>query len=555
VFIVDLPGYSDFTIWGAEDVAAHSRYTLMQASLLHTDDWTWDFHTLYKAGAPKADFNVTAGVQGRKITLTIDAKPDAKYRVFRRWEPTYVYEPLGDAQLVPASGIDHAHATFSDDMGAEDWYTSKRYRASYYVTEVRNGVESLPKRIYGIGVDDVTGVSTLENGQLIVAENVGNAEPFGILCRGTTPLMEAMKHFRFGHSAAKIVGMPGHAPRFYATLRNADLAGEPRFFDVIQLDKPDRHEHMYAVLHTTNDVSVKEASSAAPFTVTLNRADPESRLAINAGDFASAGEEQEQRVRILAVDGLTLTLEKPLAGEGERRGGRNISVEFGGGTPGDKAELRELKNPLGLATIGAAGDPNGPFIVIADTGNHRVVVWDRTTRYVTLWQPEGAASGFRPAAVAADPLDPTAVYVLDRRTDRKSALYRLQFAAGKLSPAKGYPVSVDVGAASGIMWPEMGLAVAMTPGGKELVAAITDANKQCVIEVAVTSGTAAGEPASGAAGGGPQSAKVLATRDKAIGTFVGDAALSSPTDVAYVVENGELHLYAADGHNRVVRLR
>jgi hypothetical protein len=101
-----------------------------------------------------------------------------------------------------------------------------------------------------------------------------------------------------------------------------------------------------------------------------------------------------------------------------RHGVRNFGVEFGGGTPGDKAELRELQKPLGLATIGAAGNRNGPLIVIADTGNHRVVVWDRRTRYVTWWQPEGADSGFRPVAVAADPLDPNADYVLDRRTDR-----------------------------------------------------------------------------------------------------------------------------------------
>jgi hypothetical protein len=92
----------------------------------------------------------------------------------------------------------------------------------------------------------------------------------------------------------------------------------------------------------------------------------------------------------------------------------------------------------------------------------------------------------------------------------------------------------------------MGLAVAVTPGGKDLVAAIADADKQRVIEVAMPSGAAAG--------GGSKIAKVLAIRDKAIGTFVGDAALSRPTDVAYVVENGELHLYAADGHNRIVRL-
>lgn len=552
VFTVDLPDYSDFAIWGAEDIAAHSRYTLMQASLLYPDDWTWDFHTLYKAGAPKADFHVTAGVQGRKITLTIEAKPQARYRVFRRWEPTYVFEPLGYAQLEPGDGADRAQATFSDDMGAEDWYMSQRYRASYYVTEVLHDTESLPKRVYGIGLDHVTGVSTLENGQLIVAENAGHAEPFGVLCRGTTPLMEAMKHFRFGHSAAKIVGMPGHATRYYATLRDADLPGEPRFFDVIQLDKPDRREHLYAVLHTTNDVSVNAASSAAPFTVTLNGADAESRLAINAGDYAREGE--GQRVRILAVDGLTLTLETPLTSAGDQGGGRNLSIEFGGGTPGDKAELRELNSPLGLATIYAASDPHGPFIVIADTGNQRVVVWDRTTRYETRWQPDDAR-GFRPAAIAADPLDPTAVFVLDRRTDQHSALYRLQFAAGRLSLAKNYPLPVDVGANTETMWPEMGLAVALTPGGKELVAAITDANTHRIIEMALPTETVAGDLASGAAGRSTRGAKVLAIRDKAIGTFVGEAALSSPTDVAYVVDHGRLHLYAADGHNRVVRVR
>ena len=100
----------------------------------------------------------------------------------------------------------------------------------------------------------------------------------------------------------------------------------------------------------------------------------------------------------------------------------------------------------------------------------------------------------------------------------------------------------------------MGLAVAAVPGGEELVAAITDASKRCVLEVAVPHG-AAGERASGAAGGSMGGANVLATHDRVIGTFVGDVALSSPTDVAYVVEDGELHLYAADGHDRVVRLR
>lgn len=547
VFVVDLPGYSDFMIWGAEGVAAHSRYLLMQASLLHPDEWTWDFHTLYKRGAPKADFNVTAGVRGRKIALTIDAVPNAAYRIYRRWEPTYTFDLIGEVKPEPAGANGRLQATFTDDMGAEDWYSSKRYRAVYYVTKVLDGVESLPRRVYGIGVDNVTGVSTLENGQLVVAENAGNAEPFGIVCRGTTPIMEAMKHFRFGHTAAKIIGVPGRPQRFFATLTEADISWQPRFFDVIQLDLPDRYESMYAVLHTTNDTGVKDASSTAPFTVTLNRADPESRLPILSGDLAST--DDGERIRILAVDGLTLTLEKPLFPPGGHDR-RSVRIEFGGGTPGDNAELRELSKPLGLATIGTPGDPDATSIVIADTGNLRVVVWDAATRYVTQWRPAQGQAEFRPAAVAADPLAPDHCFVLDRRADRHSMLHRLRLSGGRLTETKGFPVSIDVGAVEG-QWPEMGLAVARAPGdAARHVVAITDAVRRRVLELEIR-GLGPSDGQANATG----RAEVLATYDKAIGTFVGDASLSSPTDVAYVVEDGQLHLYAADGHDRVVRLR
>ena len=47
----------------------------------------------------------------------------------------------------------------------------------------------------------------------------------------------------------------------------------------------------------------------------------------------------------------------------------------------------------------------------------------------------------------------------------------------------------------------------------------------------------------------------MQTFKEAAGTFVGDAALEGPTDVAYTVDSGELRLYAVDGHDRVVRLR
>ncbi|MFO0915042.1 MAG: hypothetical protein U0795_18930 [Pirellulales bacterium] len=555
VFVVDLPGYSDFTIWGAEDVAAHSRYRLMQASLLNPEQWTWNFRTLYKAGAPKADFRVTAGVQGRQIRLTMDAKPGASYRVYRRWEPTYVYQLLGEAQLEPAEPGGRTQAVFTDDMGAEDWYTSKRYRASYYVTEVVNGTESLPVRIYGIGLANATGLTALESGQLVVAVNAGHAEPFGVLCQGTTPLMEAMKHFRFGHLAAKIVGRPGYPARFYATLLNSDLPGESRYFDVIQLDRPDRRERMYAVLHTTNDIGVRPVRDAKSPTVTVTRSDPDSRLAVQAGDWIRT--DDERQVRIVGVEGTTLKLERPLTENGAVDQDLNVSVVFGGGAAGDRAELRELNAPLGLATIGRRGDGDGPRVVIADTGNRRVVVWDEATRYITHWSPPVGAGDFRPVAVAADPKDLQALWVLDRRPDRRSQLFRLRLDKDHLVVSDGYPVPIDVGAGTDAARPEMGLAVAGVPGSSDLVVAVSDASQRSVVELLLPAGreekpsNRSGDTAAAQAG----SAKVLGVHRRAIGTFVGDPELAGPTDVAYLAEDGELRLYATDGADRVVRLR
>ena len=65
--------------------------------------------------------------------------------------------------------------------------------------------------------------------------------------------------------------------------------------------------------------------------------------------------------------------------------------------------------------------------------------------------------------------------------------------------------------------PEMGLAVAVTPGGQELVAAITDANTHRVIEMALPSETVASDSASGAAGRSTRARKCLrsATRPSA----------------------------------------
>lgn len=536
VFTVALPGYTDFAILGTEDTDAHSRYTLMHRSLTDGAGWTWDLHTLYKAGAPEPDFELTAAVQGRGIAFSMTGGKAGEYRIYRRWEPTYTFEQIGT--VTAANGA----AQFTADMGAADWFMHDRYRAAYYVTGVTaDGAESLPRRVYGIALDKVTGCTDIGAGRLMVALNCGRAEPFGVICHGTTPEEEAIKHFRFGHTAAKIAGSHVNAQRYFATLLSADMGwGDDRFFDLIQFDKPDRHQSQYPVLQNTAECDVTDFTDATPQIITITP-DRDARAAICPGDWAHNGDD---RARILAVEdasanaaraSLRLTLDKPLYTGDSRRA--HVRIEFGGGTPGDNAELRELQHPLGL-TVLPPGDDGLEYIAIADTGNHRVVLWDGATHYVTQWQPADAdAAAFNPVAAAPD--NPHAFYVLDRRTAADSQLYRLEFDGGQtLTVAHGYPLAVPAAARAGDT--EMGLAV-VEQGGKCFVA-VTDASQQRVLELTLPPG---GAPLR-------QTPRVYTQPD---GIYVGDAALTNPTDVAYTLEDGVLHLYCVDGHNRVVRLR
>lgn len=581
VFVVDLPGYSDFAIWGSEGTSAHSRYTLMQAALLHPKEWTWDFRTLYKRGAPEPGFNITAAVRGTKVALGIGLTagngidPNARFRVYRRWEPTYTYERIDNGKFLkpasPAADGSKAPIVFADDMGARDWYMQGRFRAAYYVTAVTPGgageVESLPRRVYGIGVEQANGLADLGGGRLLVALNCGKAEPFGAIFHGTTPAEEYIKHFRFGHTAAKIVsagavaaqggGDSAYPSRYYATLVQSDLGDVARYFDLIQFDKPDLHDSRYPVVQTTAEVNVKAFSTEAPYTVTLGGLDRRARVAINVGDWATL--EDPPAARIVAVKGsdggkgdaaLTLTLDKPLFKAGQTDGLR-LRIEFGGGTPGNKAELRELNKPRGLAVFGltsgtAAGrgaqeaDSPATRIAIADTGNHRVVVWDATTRFLAAWAP-AEAPAFHPAAVAPHPYKANQFLVLDRRADRTSRVLLLEFDGQALKPLSSQPVQVGDGAAVGQpnAGPEIGLAVAPPREDGVVMLAVSDAGQRRVLELPYA----------------PDAKITVQTFKEATGTFVGEAALEGPTDVAYTVDNGELRLYAVDGHDRVVRLR
>lgn len=533
VFVVDFPGYSEFMIWGAEDIAAHSRYTLMHQTILNRAEWTWDFHTLYKAGAPQPAFEIVAAVQGRQFTMQISGPPQAEYRIYRRWEPTYRFEHIADLQA--PSGA--ATVSFMDDMGAADWYMAGRYRAAYYVTQRTAAGESLPRRIYGIAVENARGVADAGSGKLLVSLNCGKAEPFGVLFDGTTPAEEYVKHFRFGHTAARIVPSRLDPQKLYATLVNSDTGWQSRLFDVIRFDQPDRHQSLYAVLDATADVEVESFSTAEPYTVTLRRHDPEERNPICPGDWARAG---DRRARIRAVDGLTLTLDQPLF-EGERERQRRFVVEFGGGTPGSDAHLRELRAPRGLDLLLVEG---AEYPAIADTGNRRIVVWDSGTRFVAQWAPDDGE--FRPTAIATDPRDPSCCFVLDRQRNGRSRLYHLQFDGTALTASENFPIEINVSDATA--QGEMGLAAAVDTTGRPLFA-ITDATRGLVLEVVVH------DPRQRGVDGTAEQFEVVNTYSAAIGAFVGPEKLTRPSDVAYSTVNGELRLFAVDGQNRVVRLR
>jgi hypothetical protein len=117
----------------------------------------------------------------------------------------------------------------------------------------------------------------------------------------------------------------------------------------------------------------------------------------------------------------------------------------------------------------------------------------------------------------------------------------LEFDGQALKPLSSQAVPVGDGAAGGQRnaGPEIGLAVAPPRDDGVVVMAVSDAGQRQVLELPYA----------------PDTEITVRTLKKATGTFVGDAALEGPTDVAYTVDDGLLRLYAVDGHDRVVRLR
>lgn len=504
--------YQDCAILGAEDTGAHGRHTLLGRSFTDEQEWTWDFHTNYKAGAPNPSFEIEAAVQGSKVELGISGKAGAKYRLYRRWEPSYVRYVIGDYEAKePLLKI-------TQDLAEPDSHKGGRFRAIYEVTEIINGTETLPRVVTVVGLKNTNGITTQADGRMLIATNSGIANPFCVLSDGKTYL-EYFYHYRFGHTAMKIVQSKLNAGRYYMTLSASDAPGDsPDYrFDIADPLGPGRIAY-----DVRNEIGWFDAVSNSPTSFTL--LSERDAAQIRPGDSI----EGDNCAVITQITGRTFTTDRTPFGSSPEQRVRFVANRTAG-RPGNNAELRELRNARGLDTI-LLGDAE--YIVIADSGNKRLVVWDDHTSYITQW----ATESFNPAAVAADPSGQGRFFVIDRHTGGKSKLYLFKFNGKTLAVESGYPVDIEVGDSDNKM--EMGLAIAKLADGT-ITLAITDAERNRVLEFKQTNGNW----------------KLEKEYKKAIGTFAGESELANPTDAAYVVKESVVRLYVVDGNNRVVQVR
>ena len=514
IVTVELPGYQDASVWGMEDQTSYGKYTLFYHGILNEKEWTWDFRTNYKAEAPKPSFSVEAAIKGRKVQLVIRGRKGALYRLYRRWGPTYNRTIVGQHQA-PGERL-----VINQDMSEPDSHSAGRFRAIYEVTEIADGVESLPKAVQCTGLANVSGISAQSDGKLIVTSNTGIANPFAVLCDGTVPYVEYFYHFRFGHTALKIVESRKTPGKYYATLVFSDMKPDYRF-DVINPLPEGRAG--YDVRNHIGGFDSENATHDEPYKLPFKH--PERHAGkINPGDSVRSG---QSAAAVLDVQDGALILDRPIFAKDRTWG--HFSADRLAGKPGSNPKMRELKDARGLAAMLLNGRE---YVIIADTGNNRVVVWDENTKYITHVENEG----LNPAAITAHPTVPGAFFVLDRHADRKSKLYLFTFDGKSISPVPGYPLDLNVGDAAACR--EMGLAAAARPDQSILVA-VTDAQRNEVHELHLRDG------------------EILAARkhNTAIGTYAGDPRLDMPSDVAYVLEANALRLYAVDGRDRVVRLR
>lgn len=505
IFTVKIGDYVDAAIMDTEDVNSHSRLTLFYRAMVDPNTYTWKFKTNYAPDAPKPDFELQAAVRGSMVSIGVNG-PSGEYVLYRRWQPAYIRE-----RLFTFKGGKGAEPILQD-MAEPDSYGKDRFRAIYEVTRLTPSGESLPRRISVCGLKNAHGVTALPNGQLVVATNAGIANPFAMLFNGTIPAQELLYHFRFGHTASKVVPsilVPG---RYYITLIQSDTGELDYRFDIAE---PVFDRGGYDVRNDMYGFECQSFQGTSPQTLILK--DPQKAAQLNPGDAILVSD--TRFVRVLSVDGVKVVADGPVFKPGDTN--LTFSARRLAGAEGDRLEFRELREARSLACLVAGGKE---YVAIADTGNDRIVVWDDNTKYVAKYLDPG----WKPLAVAADPRHSSAIWALMKSADR-STLRNLVFDGKALRSVSEYPVAPGATA----------IAVAAKPGAADTLVAVAEKFNKRVLEYEIS---ANGIRQSGVYG-------------KATGVFVGDPDLEAPVDVAYTVNGGAVRLFAVDGHDRLLRLR
>jgi len=505
IFTVRIGEYVDAAILDTEDVNSHSRLTLFYHAMLNPETWTWKLKTNYLADAPKPDFSLSAAVQGSRVSIGIIG-PVGEYVLYRRWEPAYIRERImafqGGRDIQP----------IVQDMAEEDSHAKGRFRAIYEVTRVTPQGESLPRKISICGLKNAHGVTALKNGQLVVATNAGIANPFALLFNGTIPAQEFFYHYRFGHTASKIVPSILVPDKYYMTLLQSDTGDLDYRFDVAE---PVFDRGGYDVRNDMYGFECSSFSGTSPQTLVLK--DPAKAEQLNPGDAILVSD--TRFVRALSVDGAKVVADGPVF----QAGGSNLTFNACrlAGAKGDRLEFRELRDARSLACLALGGKE---YVAIADTGNSRIVVWTDKTKYQTHY----SAAGRIPLSVATDPVDPSVLWAL-MQTPSGAVVQKLAFERAELKPVGEYPIRA--GATT--------LALVSKSGLQGQLLAVTVPSMKGVVEYDVT----------------PNGLVERAIYTRPIGVFAGDPVLMNPVDVAYAVNGGATMLYVIDRHDRLLRLK
>jgi hypothetical protein len=503
VITVSIGAHHESTILGLYDPAPHGRLALFYHSMVHETGWHYDVRLNWIAGAPPPDFTVDSAVQGSMVELSAAGPPGSTFRVYRRWTPSYLRTFLGE---YPTGGL----LTLPLDLSARDSWGKDRTRALYEVTRMTPSGESSPRSISAVAVQRALGLSLYDDRRLLVA-NANAADPYGLLFGSVVHERELVAHPRPGHAARRFVRSKNKPSRVFVTLASSD-ADPDRLFEI--LDTP--QGGIAAQNDDLGSLTTKRSS-----TKTFRCRDEAQLGELNPGDQITCG---GKTARVVSIKpGPEVTVDKPIFDPDVDT--VTMTFQRRAGLAGTNYNLRELNAPRGMCTV-KAGDAE--FIVICDTGNGRLVVWDATTKYLTGYGGEN----FRPCGVGNDPRDARQFFVVDRRTDRKSHLLRFTFNGRALE--RDHTWNLDVGDWNG---EEQGISV--TPTGDEydrVRLAVTDGEKGRVLTFIVTPDRLIRDP----------------DATEVTGPHSGPGTLVAPLDCLFVPEGKTARLFAVDARDRIV---